>query len=598
MIKKLSKYIGEYKKYLILGPMCVTVEIICEVLMPFLMSKIIDIGVVNKDVNYIYKIGIIMTLLSVLAIIMGSLNIKFSSEASQGFAANLRGGLFDKVKSFSFSNIDKFSTASLVTRLTNDVTQLQMTFMMGMRILVRAPLMMIASLIFAIAINARLAIIIIIAIPILAVGLWFIMKNAESLFTIVQSKIDALNNTVEENLIGIRVVKAFVRMAHEKQKFKKSNDELSESALKAGNLIVMNMPLMMFVSNAAIIAVIWVGGHMVGQKLMGTGELISFISYIMQILMSVMMFSMVIMMATRADASARRITEVLDTTIDISDKTDAKDEHEKSDLSLSNVKADNLERKDLTVKKGKVEFKHVYFKYTASGKGEDVLSDINFTAEPGEFVGIIGSTGSGKSSIVNLIPRLYDASDGQVLVDDADVRDYHLKDLRDGIGMVLQKNMLFSGTIKENLLWGNENAIQDEIENAAQNAQAYDFIMSFPDGYDTELGQGGVNVSGGQKQRLCIARALLKKPSILIMDDSTSAVDTATEAKIRQSLKSNLKGMTTFIIAQRISSVKEADKIIVLDDGRIVGIGTHEELLADNKVYQEICNSQKEGAVA
>lgn len=598
MIKKLSKYIGEYKKYLILGPMCVTVEIICEVLMPFLMSKIIDIGVVNKDVNYIYKIGIIMTLLSVLAIIMGSLNIKFSSEASQGFAANLRGGLFDKVKSFSFSNIDKFSTASLVTRLTNDVTQLQMTFMMGMRILVRAPLMMIASLIFAIAINARLAIIIIIAIPILAVGLWFIMKNAESLFTIVQSKIDALNNTVEENLIGIRVVKAFVRMAHEKQKFKKSNDELSESALKAGNLIVMNMPLMMFVSNAAIIAVIWVGGHMVGQKLMGTGELISFISYIMQILMSVMMFSMVIMMATRADASARRITEVLDTTIDISDKTDAKDEHEKSDLSLSNVKADNLERKDLTVKKGKVEFKHVYFKYTASGKGEDVLSDINFTAEPGEFVGIIGSTGSGKSSIVNLIPRLYDASDGQVLVDDTDVRDYHLKDLRDGIGMVLQKNMLFSGTIKENLLWGNENAIQDEIENAAQNAQAYDFIMSFPDGYDTELGQGGVNVSGGQKQRLCIARALLKKPSILIMDDSTSAVDTATEAKIRQSLKSNLKGMTTFIIAQRISSVKEADKIIVLDDGRIVGIGTHEELLADNKVYQEICNSQKEGAVA
>lgn len=598
MIKKLSKYIGEYKKYLILGPMCVTVEIICEVLMPFLMSKIIDIGVVNKDVNYIYKIGIIMTLLSVLAIIMGSLNIKFSSEASQGFAANLRGGLFDKVKSFSFSNIDKFSTASLVTRLTNDVTQLQMTFMMGMRILVRAPLMMIASLIFAIAINARLAIIIIIAIPILAVGLWFIMKNAESLFTIVQSKIDALNNTVEENLIGIRVVKAFVRMAHEKQKFKKSNDELSESALKAGNLIVMNMPLMMFVSNAAIIAVIWVGGHMVGQKLMGTGELISFISYIMQILMSVMMFSMVIMMATRADASARRITEVLDTTIDISDKTDAKDEHEKSDLSLSNVKADNLERKDLTVKKGKVEFKHVYFKYTASGKGEDVLSDINFTAEPGEFVGIIGSTGSGKSSIVNLIPRLYDASDGQVLVDDTDVRDYHLKDLRDGIGMVLQKNMLFSGTIKENLLWGNENAIQDEIENAAQNAQAYDFIMSFPDGYDTELGQGGVNVSGGQKQRLCIARALLKKPSILIMDDSTSAVDTATEAKIRQSLKSNLKGMTTFIIAQRISSVKEADKIIVLDDGRIVGIGTHEELLADNKVYEEICNSQKEGAVA
>lgn len=598
MIKKFSKYIGKYKKYLILGPMCVTIEIICEVLMPFLMSKIIDIGIVNKDVNYIYKIGIVMILLSVIAILVGSLNIKFSAEASQGFAANLRYGLFDKIKSFSFSNIDKFSTASLVTRLTNDVTQLQMTFMMGMRILVRAPLMMIASLIFAIAINARLAIIIVIAIPVLAVGLGFIMKGAESLFTIVQSKIDALNNTVEENLIGIRVVKAFVRMSHEKQKFKKSNDELSKSALRAGNLIIMNMPLMMLVSNAAIIAVMWVGGHMVGQKLMGTGELISFISYIMQILMSVMMFSMVIMMATRAEASAKRIAEVLDTTIDISDKTDIKNSHEKLDSALTNGNAGTAGKKDLTIKKGKVEFKHVYFKYTASGKGEDVLSNINFTAEPGEFIGIIGSTGSGKSSIVNLIPRLYDVSKGEVLIDGIDVRDYPLKDLRDGIGMVLQKNMLFSGTIKENLLWGNENAMQNEVENAAKSAQAHDFVMSFPDGYNTELGQGGVNVSGGQKQRLCIARALLKKPPILIMDDSTSAVDTSTEAKIRQSLKSNLKGMTTFIIAQRISSVKEADKIIVLDDGKIVGIGTHQELLADNKVYQEICNSQKEGAVA
>jgi len=402
-----------------------------------------------------------------------------------------------------------------------------------------------------------------------------------------------VNGTVEENLIGIRVVKAFTRERHEKTKFKKSNDDLTEIAIKAGNLIVTIMPMMMLVLNTATIIVIWRGGHMVAKHQMGTGQLIGFISYMMQILTSVLMVSMILMMIARAQASADRIMEVLDTIPDIADKTPVLVPQAVYD-PLRNAE---LPAQEPTVHRGAIEFRHVDFKYTATGKGENVLSDINLAIHPGEFIAIVGGTGSGKSTMVSLIPRLYDVTGGQVLVDAVDVRDYKLATLRRAIGVVLQNNVLFSGTIRQNLMWGNAEATQEEIEEAAKNAQAHDFIMSFPDGYDTEIGQGGVNVSGGQKQRLCIARALLKKPRILIMDDSTSAVDTATEAKIRVSFRENLNDTTILIIAQRISSVQETDRIIVLDDGRIVGIGTHAELLANNPSYQAICASQMGGAV-
>jgi ATP-binding cassette subfamily B protein len=397
----------------------------------------------------------------------------------------------------------------------------------------------------------------------------------------VQAKIDAVNGTVEENLIGIRVVKAFVREPHEKTKFKKSSDELSDTAIRAGNLVITIMPMMLLILNGATIAVIWFGGRMVKSQQLGTGELVGFISYVMLILQSILMISTVLMMIARARASAERIIEVLDTIPSIADKEPA--------LAT--------DAEEPTIQRGAIEFRDVNFKYAATNKGENVLSDINLTIQPGEFVALVGGTGSGKSTLVSLIPRLYDVSDGQVLVDDVDVRDYKLVTLRSAIGVVLQQNVLFSGTIRENLMWGNAAATQQEIEEAARNAQAHDFIMSFPNGYDTDLGQGGVNVSGGQKQRLCIARALLKKPRILIMDDSTSAVDSATEAKIRTSFRENLKDTTILIIAQRISSVQEADKIIVIDDGRIVGIGTHAELLATNPAYQAICASQMEGVV-
>jgi ATP-binding cassette, subfamily B, multidrug efflux pump len=473
------------------------------------------------------------------------------------------------------------------------VTQLQNTLLMSMRLLTRAPLMLICALVFAIAINAKLAIILFIAIPVLVAGISLIVGQAERFFKAVQAKIDAVNGTVEENLIGIRVVKAFVREPHEKTKFKKSSDELSDTAIRAGNLVVTIMPIMLLVLNGATIAVIWFGGRMVGNHQLGTGELVGFISYVMLILMSVLMVSTVLMMLARARASAERIIEVLDTTPDIADKQSDMAPHAVADLPV-NAEAPSEE---LTIHHGAIEFRHVDFKYTATGKGENVLSDINLTIQPGEFVALVGGTGSGKSTMVSLIPRLYDVSGGQVLVDGVDVRDYKLATLRSSIGMVLQKNVLFSGTIRENLMWGNAAATQKEIEGAAQNAQAHDFIMSFPDGYDTDLGQGGVNVSGGQKQRLCIARALLKKPHILIMDDSTSAVDSATEAKIRASFRENLKDTTILTIAQRISSVQEADKIIVLDDGRVVGIGSHAELLANNPAYQAICASQMEGVV-
>jgi len=581
VIKKLWSYIGNYKSLIILSPIFVMFDVVCELSMPFLMGKIVDKGIPALNLQYILQIGIFMIGLALVAMLFGSLNHRLAAVVSQGYAANVRQALFDRVQSFSFSNIDTFSTASLVTRLTNDVLQLQNTLLMSMRILTRAPLMLVCALVFAIAINAKLAIILFIAIPVLVAGIWLIVGQAERFFTAVQAKIDAVNGTVEENLIGIRVVKAFVREPHEKTKFKKSSDELSDTAIRAGNLVITIMPMMLLILNGATIAVIWFGGRMVKSQQLGTGELVGFISYVMLILQSILMISTVLMMIARARASAERIIEVLDTIPSIADKEPA-------------LAADAEEP---TIQRGAIEFRDVNFKYAATNKGENVLSDINLTIQPGEFVALVGGTGSGKSTLVSLIPRLYDVSDGQVLVDDVDVRDYKLATLRSAIGVVLQQNVLFSGTIRENLMWGNAAASQQEIEEAARNAQAHDFIMSFPNGYDTDLGQGGVNVSGGQKQRLCIARALLKKPHILIMDDSTSAVDSATEAKIRTSFRENLKDTTILIIAQRVSSVQEADKIIVIDDGRIVGIGTHAELLATNPAYQAICASQMEGVV-
>jgi ATP-binding cassette subfamily B protein len=412
-------------------------------------------------------------------------------------------------------------------------------------------------------------------------GIFLVLRSAERLFTAMQSKVDGVNGTVQENLVAIRVVKAYVREKYEKSKFKKSNDELTQAGINAGNLISAMMPLMMFVMNATMIATIWFGGRMVSAGDMGTGALMSFLSYLTEILMSVMIFSLIFVMFARAEACAKRVVEVLDTRVDIADKPIAPGE-------------ENVAR----VTKGAIEFRDVDFRYASGTKGQNVLSKINLKVEPGEFVAIIGGTGSGKTSLVNLIPRLYDVTGGQVLVDGVDVRDYRTEELRAGIGMVLQKNVLFSGSIKDNLLWGDAKATQDEVLAAAASAQADDFVKSFPEGYGTELGQGGVNVSGGQKQRLCIARAMLKKPAILILDDSTSAVDTATEARIREAFGRELKDTTVLMIAQRISSVREADRIVVLDDGKIAGVGSHEELLASNAIYREICNSQQEGVSA
>ncbi len=588
MIKKLSIYIREYKKYVMIVPLFVFLDVICELSMPLLMSKIIDVGIAGKDIHYIGQIGLYMVLLACAAICFGILNMRFATLGSMGFGANLRNALFEKVQSFSFNNIDRFSTASLVTRLTNDANNLQITFMMALRILLRAPMMLIIAFILAYQINAELSVVLAIAIPLLAISVWAILSTAVKRFTIVQQKIDAINSAIQENLIGIRVVKSFVRSDFEILKFKKANDEFTDSAVRALNVAILNMPVMMLVMNGASLAIIWLGGQMVFAGTLGTGELISFISYVFQILMSVMMISMVFLMGARAEASAKRVVEVLDTQVDIADKPE---------LALPALPA-TANVHDPHIRHGKVEFRNVSFKYSLTGSGENVLSNISFTAQPGEVVAIVGGTGTGKSTLVSLIPRLYDVMEGEVRIDGVDVRDYKLNTLRQEIGVVLQKNTLFSGTIRENLLWGNEDATQAEIEAACQDAQAHDFIVSFPKGYDTELGQGGVNVSGGQKQRLCIARAMLKKPKILILDDSTSAVDSHTEAKIRESFYHNLANTTVFIIAQRISSVRDADKIIVLDDGKVAGIGTHQELIARNPIYQEINSSQQEGVLA
>jgi ATP-binding cassette, subfamily B, multidrug efflux pump len=577
-VLKLGSFLGQNKKYVVFCFFLVTGDVVCELLMPILMAKIVDVGIPQKDLGFIVRIGGLMVGLAGLAIGLGILNMKFSSEASQGFAANIRKALFEKVLSFSFNNIDTFNSGSLITRLTSDVTQLQNTLMISLRMLLRAPLMLVCAITLVLTISTRLSLIVFIAIPILILSIVLVLRSAERLFTIMQQKLDTLNGTVQENLIAIRVVKAFVREAHEKLKFQKANGALMKSAIDAGYLASIMMPIMMLVLNFATIFAIWFGGKMVVSGSLGTGALISFLSYLMQILMSVMMFSMMFLLYARAKACTQRIVEVIDTPVTIT----------------NNASIATGQSEEPLVKQGRIDFEHVDFRY-AIGIGKNVLSDISFSVNPGEIVAILGATGSGKSSLLYLIPRLYDVTGGRVLVDGTDVRNYRLETLRAGIGVVLQNNVLFSGSIRENLLWGNQDASQQEMDRCTQDAQAFNFITDTPNSYKTLLGQGGVNISGGQKQRLCIARAMLKKPRILILDDSTSAVDTATEAKIRQAFFNNLKDTTVLIVSQRISSVKDADKIIVLDDGRISGIGSHESLRENNAIYREICLSQEEG---
>lgn len=557
-------------------------DVMVELSMPLLMSRIIDVGIANRDVGYIGRIGLLMVVLALFAIVCGVIFMRLSTVGSMGFGANLRDALFEKVQQFSFTNIDRFSTGSLVTRITNDVNNLQMTFMMMLRIFSRAPLMLILAFILAYSINARLSLVLGVAIPLLVIAVLLIMRTAFKRFSIMQQKIDAINTAIQENLIGQRVVKAFVRADHENTKFGEANDALTNASIRAISIVILNFPVMMLVMSGATVAILWQGGNMVFGGELGAGQLISLLSYVTQILMSVMMISMVFVMSARAQASGKRVLEVLDAEVDILDKA-----------GLGETAGPGPQ-----VSGGRVEFRDVSFRYNVSGTGADVLSGITFTAEPGEVIGVVGGTGSGKTTLINLIPRLYDVTGGALLLDGVDVRDYALDSLRGAIGVVAQGDMLFSGTIRENLLWGRPGATQAEIERVSQNAQAHDFIMSFPEGYETVLGQGGVNLSGGQKQRLTIARAMLKEPRILILDDSTSAVDSATEARIRTAFYNDLAHTTIFIIAQRLSSVRDADKIIVLDDGKMVGMGDHETLLQTNEVYQEINQSQGEGVLA
>ena len=576
MFSLFMTHLEGYKKEALRSPVFIILEVICELLLPLAMAEIVNEAIPSGDIGRIFLLGGVMLLLSVLAMVFGVLSAKYATFASQGFGANLRQCLFDKIQSFSFADIDRFSSASLITRTTNDVNAMTMMLNMGLRMLWRAPVMLIVALVITIKLNAKLSLVLLTVIPVLALGIGVIMKICSRLFQVMQQKIDGLNNTLQENLVAIRVVKAFVRQDHEKSKFKTANDQLTQAGMNVGLRVITMMPLMTVAMNAATVGVLYLGGKMVMKAQFDLGDLQAILTYVSQILMSVMMGAMTLLQLSRAQACARRINEVLDTEPSV----------ENSDRSAART---------LPAPRGEVEFRDVSFKYVASGTGDDVLEHISFTVRPGQFVAIVGGTGTGKSSLVNLIPRFYDVTGGAVLVDGMDVRDYPLEQLRSRIGMVLQSNILFSGTIRENLLWGDPDATEEQMIQAAKDAQAYDFIMSFPDGFDTVLEQGGVNVSGGQKQRLCIARAMLRHPAILILDDSTSAVDSATEAAIRASFAKNLKGTTVIIIAQRISSVQYADEILVLDDGKIAGQGTHEELLANNTIYQEIYQSQQEG---
>ena len=574
MLSLFLTHLEGYKKDAVKSPVLIILEVVCELLLPLVMAEIVDVAIPSGDVGRIFAMGALMLALAALAMACGVGSAKYATFASQGFGGNLRQCLFDKVQEFSFADIDRFSSASLITRMTNDVNAMTMMLAMGLRMLVRAPVMLLAALGISLYLNARLAIVLLVIIPLMALAIAVLMKICTRLFELMQKKIDGLNNVLQENLVAIRVVKAFVREDHERKKFNRASDELMDAGLTVGMRIIAMMPIMMLCMNGATLAVLYFGGKMVMGAAFELGDLNAFLSYIMQVLMSVMMVAMALLQLSRAQACAWRINEVLSAVPSVRNKA---------------------EPAPLPSPKGRVEFRDVSFKYAVGGAGDDVLSHISFSVEPGRFVAIVGGTGTGKSSLVNLIPRFYDVTGGSVLVDGVDVRDYPLEELRSRIGMVLQTNILFTGTIRENLLWGRPGASEEEIIQAAKDAQAYDFIMSLPQGFDTQLTQRGTNVSGGQKQRLCIARAMLRKPAILILDDSTSAVDSATEAAIRESFHNNLKDTTVIIIAQRISSVQYADEILILDDDHIAGRGTHRELLASNKIYQEIYQSQQEG---
>ena len=579
-------YIKPYLKYFIIGPVCMIVEVIGEVIMPKLLAMIIDYGAQDKakpdlvqrifdllggNAPFIIALMTGMILTAVLMMLGGVGGAYFGAKASVNFAADLREDVYQKVQKYSFSNIDKFSTGSLVTRLTNDVTQLQNFVNMMLRMALRAPGMLIGAMIMAILLNPSLTLVLCVSIPLLLIAIVFFITKGFPLFSAMQEKIDALNSTVQENLTNVRVVKSFVREDYEKEKFSAANKNLKSAGMHAMLMMILLSPVITFFMNATTLAVLWFGGNMVISDSMTVGDLTAFVTYITQILSSLMMVTMLFMQLSRAMASAKRLREVLDEDVDISDSGAA--------------------HPTLTVERGEVEFRNVSFRYYKSSE-EKVLDRINLKINAGTTVGVIGSTGCGKTTFVSMIPRLYDCDEGEVLVDGINVRDYSLYHLREGVGMVLQKNVLFSGTIEDNLRWGNESATEQEIRTVSEYAQADKFISSFTEGYQTDLDQGGTNVSGGQKQRLCIARALLKNPKILILDDSTSAVDTATEAMIRKAFREELADATKIIIAQRITSVMDADQIVVMDDGQITGIGTHEQLLASNAAYQEIYYSQ------
>jgi len=572
MIKKLARCIREYKKDSILAPITVSLEVVMEVIIPLLMANLIDYGIDLGDMGYIVKMGLALVVCCVFSLIFGALSGKHASIAAAGFAKNLRHDMYHHAQSFSFSNIDKFSSASIVTRMTTDVSTIQHAFMMIIRTAVRSPFMLLFSIITAFSVNAKLASIFLYTVPLLGVGIFLIMKFVHPIFRRAFKTYDKLNRVVQENLRGIRVVKSFVREDYEIEKFSGVSEQIYKDFKKADTIIAFNGPLMNVCAFGSMIAISWIGARLIittGGSAMSTGQLMAMLTYVMQILMSLMMFSMIFMMIIMSRAAAERVVEVLDEESDIVNPAEPVTE----------------------VKDGSVEFDHVVFSYARQAE-KPVLDHVDLSIRSGETIGIIGGTGSSKSSLVQLIPRLYDVKEGAVRVGGVDVRDYDLDTLRNNVAMVLQKNVLFSGTIKENLRWGNEQATDEELIHACRLVQADPFIQEFPDKYDTYIEQGGTNVSGGQRQRLCIARALLKKPKILILDDSTSAVDTKTDALIRRAFAEEIPNTTKFIIAQRISSVEDADRIIVLDDGKISGFGTHEELLQTNHIYREVYDSQ------
>ncbi len=575
MIKKLAACIGEYKTATILTPLTVSLEVLMEVIIPLYMADLIDLGIDKGDMDFVIKTGILLIVFCLLSLTFGVISGSYAAKASAGFSKNLRHKMYYNVQNFSFANIDKFSTGSIITRLTTDVTNVQMAFQMIIRIAVRSPIMLVFSVIMAFRINTELSMIFVVAIPVLAIGLYIIMSHAHPIFKKVFKTYDKLNNVVQENLKGIRVVKSFVREDFENNKFREVSGSIYSDFTKAEKMISYNMPLMQLTVYGCMIAIAWFGARIIvlsGATILTTGQLMSLITYTMQILSSLMMVSMIIVMMTISKASAERICEILD---------------EKSDIT-------NCDNPVYEVKNGDVEFKNVRFSYSRNAD-KNVLDDINVSVKSGQTVGIVGGTGSSKSSLVQLIPRLYDVTEGEVTVGGVNVKDYDLDVLRNSVAMVLQKNVLFSGTIKENLRWGNENATDEELIHACKLAQAHEFISSFPEGYDTYIEQGGTNVSGGQRQRLCIARALLKTPKVLILDDSTSAVDTKTDAFIRKAFAEEIPDVTKFIIAQRISSVMDADMILVMDDGKIAAAGRHDELMEKSEIYREVYLSQVKG---